>query len=181
MWYAAWYVPPTGTNYSCYFNHIDHYLAERESLVFISNTVPRSPKFDRFRSVCQKFSGLALQADAKRSTEIRLHCMGKDMGTRQLNRFPRKPSVPRTSLAFTAMVAGFTCKSPIGQQDLDFPLSLTVTQKLRDMGLGPLHSVGLTEARQRAAVQRSALLRGLDPIDVAMRKPDAGRSKLPNL
>jgi integrase len=33
------------------------------------------------------------------------------------------------------------------------------------MGLGPLHSVGLPEARDRAAAQRTALLRGLDPIE----------------
>jgi integrase len=33
------------------------------------------------------------------------------------------------------------------------------------MGLGPLHSIGLPEAREKAAAQRTALLDGLDPIE----------------
>jgi len=34
------------------------------------------------------------------------------------------------------------------------------------MGLGPVHSVGLSDARERAAAQRSLLISGLDPIEV---------------
>ncbi len=34
------------------------------------------------------------------------------------------------------------------------------------MGLGPLHSVGLLDAREKAATQRSLILNGLDPIHV---------------
>ena len=33
------------------------------------------------------------------------------------------------------------------------------------MGLGPVRSVGLIEAREKAAVQRAALVRGMDPIE----------------
>ena len=39
-----------------------------------------------------------------------------------------------------------------------------LTQKLRDMGLGPVHSVGLPEARAKALAQRAAVIGGLDPI-----------------
>ena len=42
------------------------------------------------------------------------------------------------------------------------------------MGLGPLHSVELAEAREKAAVQRSALLSGLDPIEA---REEANRAK----
>jgi integrase len=37
--------------------------------------------------------------------------------------------------------------------------------KLRDMGLGPLHSVSLAEAREKAALCRTARLNGLDPLE----------------
>src|SRR5438477_13014306 len=38
------------------------------------------------------------------------------------------------------------------------------TGKLREMGLGPLHTIGLSEARQRAQECRKARLDGRDPI-----------------
>src|SRR4051812_29269972 len=37
--------------------------------------------------------------------------------------------------------------------------------KRRDMGLGPLHVVGLSEARRRAHECRDLLFRGTDPLD----------------
>src|SRR2546423_2402600 len=37
--------------------------------------------------------------------------------------------------------------------------------RLREMGLGPLHTIGLAEARQRAQESRRARLDGLDPIE----------------
>lgn len=42
--------------------------------------------------------------------------------------------------------------------------------KLRDMGLGPLHSLSLAEAREKAAACRSMRLNGLDPIEERRRK-----------
>ena len=37
--------------------------------------------------------------------------------------------------------------------------------RLRDMGLGPFHTVSLAEAREKAEVCRAMLLKGLDPLD----------------
>src|SRR5687768_15522907 len=37
--------------------------------------------------------------------------------------------------------------------------------KRREMGLGPLHTVGLAEARQRAERARELIRRGIDPIE----------------
>src|SRR3981189_2467074 len=37
--------------------------------------------------------------------------------------------------------------------------------RLREMGLGPLHTIGLAEARQRAQDCRRSRLDGLDPIE----------------
>jgi len=53
-----------------------------------------------------------------------------------------------------------------GSKTWIFRFRSPITHKLRDMGLGPLHSVGLPEAREKAAAQRTALLDGLDPIEV---------------
>lgn len=36
--------------------------------------------------------------------------------------------------------------------------------KLRDMGLGPFHTVSLAEAREKAEVCRAMRLKGLDPL-----------------
>jgi len=38
--------------------------------------------------------------------------------------------------------------------------------KLRDMGLGSIHTVGLAEARKRAQQHRLARLDGIDPLDL---------------
>lgn len=40
-----------------------------------------------------------------------------------------------------------------------------INGKLRDMGLGPLHTVSLAEARDKAETCRVVRLRGLDPLD----------------
>jgi Phage integrase central domain/Arm DNA-binding domain len=45
--------------------------------------------------------------------------------------------------------------------------------KLRDMGLGPLHSVSLAEAREKAALCRTARLNGLDPLEERRRDKTA--------
>lgn len=48
--------------------------------------------------------------------------------------------------------------------------------RLREMGLGPLHMIGLAEARQRAQECRIARLDGRDPIEV--RRADRMRGRL---
>lgn len=42
----------------------------------------------------------------------------------------------------------------------------TLSGKAREMGLGPLHTISLADARQKAAEARRLLLDGLDPIEV---------------
>jgi hypothetical protein len=45
------------------------------------------------------------------------------------------------------------------------PPGCFATGRLREMGLGPLHTVTLAEARQKAMQCRKMRLDGLDPID----------------
>ena len=45
--------------------------------------------------------------------------------------------------------------------------------KAREMGLGPLHTIGLSEARDRAQACRKALLEGLDPLEAKHAKRKA--------
>src|SRR5262245_52036219 len=47
--------------------------------------------------------------------------------------------------------------------------------RLREMGLGPLHTIGLAEARQRAQDCRRARLDGLDPIETRRAQRMAAR------
>jgi len=48
-------------------------------------------------------------------------------------------------------------------------------QRLRDMGLGALHTIGLAEARERARQQRVLRLDGANPIDARRHEKDAAR------
>jgi hypothetical protein len=45
--------------------------------------------------------------------------------------------------------------------------------KLRDMGLGPLHTVSLAEAREKAEVCRVTRLKGLDPLEERLKEQQA--------
>ena len=47
--------------------------------------------------------------------------------------------------------------------------------RAREMGLGPLHTIGLAEARERARAARRLCLHGLDPIDRKHAERDARR------
>lgn len=49
--------------------------------------------------------------------------------------------------------------------------------RLRDMGLGPLHTVSLAEAREKATACRSMRLNGLDPIDERRNKALAEKAE----
>ncbi|GGA05459.1 phage integrase [Dyella caseinilytica] len=50
--------------------------------------------------------------------------------------------------------------------------------KTRDMGLGPVHTIGLAEARTEATEARRALVAGTDPLD-ARRAAQAERARIP--
>lgn len=45
--------------------------------------------------------------------------------------------------------------------------------KLRDMGLGPFHTVSLAEAREKAEVCRAIRLKGLDPLEERLKEQQA--------
>ncbi|HEX3180615.1 MAG TPA: Arm DNA-binding domain-containing protein, partial [Beijerinckiaceae bacterium] len=47
----------------------------------------------------------------------------------------------------------------------------------RKMGLGPLHTVGLAKAREKALAARAMLLDDIDPIDVRQEKRAAARAE----
>jgi len=88
------------------------------------------------------------------------------MGTRQLNRLSAKTVATKKHPGLHCDGGGLYLQvAPSGSKTWIFRFRCPFTHKLRDMGLGPLHSVGLSEAREKAAAQRKALLDGLDPID----------------
>lgn len=52
-------------------------------------------------------------------------------------------------------------------------------RKLRDMGLGPFHTVSLAEAREKAEVCRIMRLKGLDPLDERFKEQQAKTVEVP--
>jgi len=54
------------------------------------------------------------------------------------------------------------------------------TGGLRDMGLGPFHTVTLAEAREKAEVCRVMRLKGLDPLKERFKEPSHPRSHSPS-
>lgn len=91
--------------------------------------------------------------------------MGRNMGTRQLNRLSAKTVATKKHPGLYCDGAGLYLQvASAGTKTWIFRFRSPLTQKLRDMGLGPLHAVGLPEARDKAKAQRAALASGLDPI-----------------
>lgn len=91
--------------------------------------------------------------------------MGEDMG-RQLNRLSAKAIAAKKNSGLYCDGGGLYLQvTASGSKTWIFRFRSPLTRKLRDMGLGPLHSVGLPEAREKAAAQRAALLSRLDPIE----------------
>jgi len=89
------------------------------------------------------------------------------MGKRQLNRLSARTVASVKQPGLYCDGGGLYLQlSPSGSKTWIFRYRSPVTRKLRDMGLGPVHSVGLPEAREKATTQRSLLLDRLDPIDV---------------
>ena len=91
--------------------------------------------------------------------------MGRNMGTRQLNRLTARTIATKQTPGLYCDGGGLYLQiSPSGSKAWIFRYRSPVTGKLRDMGLGPSYAVGLADARSKAAVQRNLILIGLDPI-----------------
>jgi Arm domain-containing DNA-binding protein len=82
------------------------------------------------------------------------------MGTRQLNRLSAKAVSAKHKPGLYCDGGGLYLQvTPSGNKSWIFRYRSPLTHKLRDMGLGPIHSVGLSEARDKAATQRSLILK----------------------
>ena len=91
--------------------------------------------------------------------------MGQDMGKRQLNRLSAKAIASKNKPGLCCDGGGLYLQvASSGSKSWIFRYRSRHTGKLRDMGLGPLHSVTLAQAREKAAGLRSALAAGVDPI-----------------
>jgi integrase len=96
---------------------------------------------------------------------------------RQLNRLSAKAVASQKTRGLFCDGGGLYLQvSASGSKTWIYRYRSPLTQKLRDMGLGPVHSVGLPEVREKAAVQRTALINGLDPIQT--RKEESQRKSL---
>ena len=101
-----------------------------------------------------------------RFKKIRVQCMGRSMGTRHLNRLSAAAVARKKHPGLYCDGGGLYLQiTRSGGKTWIYRYRSRVTRKLRDMGLGPLHSVSLSEARQRAATQRNRILSGIDPIE----------------
>lgn len=91
--------------------------------------------------------------------------MGRDMGTRQLNRLSTRALATNKQPGLYCDGGGLYLQvTSSGSKTWIFRYRSPLTGKLRDMGLGPIHTVGLPQAREKATAQRNVLLSGLDPI-----------------
>ena len=86
------------------------------------------------------------------------------MGTQQLNRLQARALASKSKPGLHCN-GGCLCLqiSASGSKTWIFRYRSPATRKLRNMGLGPRHSVSL-QSREKASVQRNALMSGLDPI-----------------
>ena len=104
--------------------------------------------------------------------------MGRDVGmARALNRLSARRVATVTEAGYHADGGGLYLQvTASGSKSWIF--RYTRAGKTRDMGFGPLHVVGLAEARTAAAEARRALLDGLDPLD-ARKAAHAARAGIP--
>src|SRR5437016_11239977 len=104
--------------------------------------------------------------------------MGRRMGTRQFNRLSARTVASKRRPGLYCDGGGLYLQvTLLGSKTWIFRYRSPRTRKRRDMGLGPLHSVGLPEARGKAAAQRAALASGLDPSRRGSKKTAARPSK----
>jgi len=89
------------------------------------------------------------------------------MGTRQLNRLSAKAvSTQKTPGLYCDGGGLYLQVTSLENKSWIFRYRSPLTKKLRDMGLGLVHTVGLSDARDKAAMQRGTILSGMDPIQV---------------
>jgi integrase len=90
--------------------------------------------------------------------------MGRYMG-RQLNKLSAlKIAKPKLKAGYYADGGGLYLQvTASGAKSWVF--RFTRNGRAREMGLGPLHTVGLSDARDKATIARKLLLDGIDPID----------------
>ena len=85
---------------------------------------------------------------------------------RQLNRLTARTIATKQTPGLHCDGGGLYLQiSGSGSKAWIFRYRSPLTRKLRDMGLGAIHTVGLLEVREKAAAQRSAIQSGLDPIE----------------
>src|SRR5689334_6559324 len=102
--------------------------------------------------------------------------MGRNMGTRQLNRLSARAIAGHKPSGYYCDGGGLYLQVVAsGTKSWVFRYRSPLTRKLREMGLGALQAVGLPEARARAATQRAALASGLDPL-AARKEADQRRA-----
>ncbi|HLG87786.1 MAG TPA: integrase arm-type DNA-binding domain-containing protein [Alphaproteobacteria bacterium] len=65
----------------------------------------------------------------------------------------------------------------VGENGKSWIFRFMLNGRAREMGLGPLHTIGLGEARKRAARCREMLLDGIDPIEARNAERNAKRLK----
>src|SRR5689334_19025962 len=98
--------------------------------------------------------------------------MGRNMG-RQLNRLTARAIAAKTTHGMYCDGGGLYLQvSQSGSKAWIFRYRSPITQKLRDMGLGAIHMVGLSQAREKAGTQRSMLSFGIDPIQARVEESE---------
>lgn len=100
--------------------------------------------------------------------------VGVNMGRRQKDRLSPKAVTHARTPGYYADGGGLYLQvSPSGTKSWIF--RYTLAGRAREMGLGPEHTVGLAEARRKAAACRLLLVDGIDPIEArnAKRAGDA--------
>jgi integrase len=87
------------------------------------------------------------------------------MGKRQLNKLSVRTIQTKKLPGLYGDGGGLYLQiAKTGTQTWIFRYQSPITKKLRYMGLGAIHAVGLPDAREKATVQRGLLSSGLDPI-----------------
>lgn len=109
---------------------------------------------------------------------IRVLSMGRGMGmARALNRLSARKAATIEKAGYHADGGGLYLQvTATGAKSWIF--RYTRARRTRDMGLGPLHTVSLADARIEATAARKALLAGDDPLDIR-RAAQAAKDAMP--
>lgn len=91
-------------------------------------------------------------------------CVGSSVGRRVLHKLTARQVAQFAVPGYYGDGGGLWLQvSPTGSKSWIFRYRFA--GKAREMGLGPLHTVSLADARERALVQRKLVLDGVDPIE----------------